>query len=259
MSPSGTILIGLFLYLRQAEPAVHCDVLQPQLLVLVVQRESARLLCQYQCESTNKSVPLTQPVQLKLLLFRDSESNVLNTGQDTIISKLETVWDLPDRGANDSGMYFCQGTYKSTNFKGPGTLLLVHLGEKPADNTRNVVLLAVCCGLAAYCLCLTTVVCIRKKTCSRCKSSWAKTHSGKTRKPSATEQAQSGTERPGEPAAGAAESENAYMALQGRQESFYHTLHNKERSEAGGTSTKRKKAEQTEVEDAAPECVYETF
>ncbi|XP_032869038.1 uncharacterized protein LOC116966807 [Amblyraja radiata] len=255
MLPSGTILIGLFLYLRQAEPAVRCDVLQPQLLVLVVQRESARLLCQYQCESENKSVPLTQPVQLELLLSRDSASNVLNTSQDTIISKLEMVWDLPDRGANDSGMYFCQGTYKSIDFKGPGTLLLVHLGEKPADKTRTVALLAVCSALAAYCLCLTTAVCIRRKTCSRCKSSLAKTHSGKTRKPSATEQAQSGTERPGEPAAGAAESENAYTALQRPQESVYHTLHDK----AADKPTKRKKVEQTGVEDAAPECVYETF
>ncbi|XP_051899107.1 uncharacterized protein LOC127585576 isoform X2 [Pristis pectinata] len=265
MSLSGRILIGLFLYIRQGQTEFACQIQQKQLIVVAVVNEDVSFHCEYRCESTNKSAPLTKAVSVTMLLYKDMLSNALSTPTDsTFVSKSDKVWQLTVRGMNYSGMYYCHGRTQSKSFVGRGTLLRVvemdqvqlrHIPMRDKERTNNprapwmmeetqrkmkqiptseepprqmlvYLLVGISLALVIYSLSVTVVVIIKRKTCSRCKSYWMKLLSGNARKPSATDQVQSITKSLGGRVVEPPEDENAYMALQRPQESMYSSLHN---------------------------------
>ncbi|XP_051899108.1 uncharacterized protein LOC127585576 isoform X3 [Pristis pectinata] len=264
MSLSGRILIGLFLYIRQGQTEFACQIQQKQLIVVAVVNEDVSFHCEYRCESTNKSAPLTKAVSVTMLLYKDMLSNALSTPTDsTFVSKSDKVWQLTVRGMNYSGMYYCHGRTQSKSFVGRGTLLRVVASEEPPRQMLVYLLVGISLALVIYSLSVTVVVIIKRKTCSRCKSYWMKLLSGNARKPSATDQVQSITKSLGGRVVEPPEDENAYMALQRPQESMYSSLHNGacnvESTCAADESPRGVDVEPAEAEAEVYECVYETF
>ncbi|XP_072890028.1 uncharacterized protein [Hemitrygon akajei] len=257
MALSGRILIGLLLYLRQGQTRLTCEIHQKPLMTVAVVNEEVSFQCEYNCESTNRSAPLTKAISVTMLLYKDTFTDPLQQSKDSVLSKVVKEWNLTVTSTSCSGMYYCAMTDQSNTFKGKGTLLHVEVSQTPQHQVLTNILTGISTALAIYSVSVTVIVLVKGKTWSRCKSCWTKTRSGNV-----TKKKRSTTESLGGQVACPSEDDNAYMTLRSPQESIYNKLHdagNTGSTSAAMMSPKRKHVEPAVADAEVYECVYEAY
>ncbi|XP_067875439.1 uncharacterized protein [Heterodontus francisci] len=271
MSPCIRILICLAFFLQQGQGELTCQISQKELIVVAVVNESVKIVCEYKCsrlpQPSNTSV---QPIKFTLQLFKVSPKNIVKEITESHNAPTFTMnCRLRVKSREDSGIYYCRGKADSNVKTATGTFLQVqdaYYVEHPPSLSLQYILASICTILAVYCGSATSAVLIKRKTCYWCKTHVMKTPAPDTlplsatpRMPNNTESQQENRPHNAEPA----DSDNAYMALQTHQQSFYCTLNKNSSSihncAGANQSPKRQGAQIVEAGADVYECVYESY
>ncbi|XP_067875440.1 uncharacterized protein [Heterodontus francisci] len=246
MSPCIRILICLAFFLQQGQGELTCQISQKELIVVAVVNESVKIVCEYKCsrlpQPSNTSV---QPIKFTLQLFKVSPKNIVKEITESHNAPTFTMnCRLRVKSREDSGIYYCRGKADSNVKTATGTFLQVqdaYYVEHPPSLSLQYILASICTILAVYCGSATSAVLIKRKM------------------PNNTESQQENRPHNAEPA----DSDNAYMALQTHQQSFYCTLNKNSSSihncAGANQSPKRQGAQIVEAGADVYECVYESY
>ncbi|XP_041033855.1 uncharacterized protein LOC121271728 [Carcharodon carcharias] len=267
MSPTVRFLIWLILYFQQGQGKFHCEIIQKGLIIVAIVNETVKIPCVFKCHHqvhpSNMSAPPNKPVQFTVNLYKDNTKLVASSSGKEILPTFNNGWELRVNNTEESGMYYCQGEAASINIKAEGMFLRVQNAVNvyvKSPQMFSYLLAGICVILALYCVSVTSIVLIKRKTCYSCRTHLKKPTASDAQQNSPTHQVpQSKSQEENQsPCAAATDTDNAYMALQARQKSVYCTL-DSERTNTHDHAGKNKSPVEAGADAEAYDSVYESF